>query len=130
MGTVRILGVEVEDSGEEEDLVVVVMMDTQDLLHHTPDSRIALRPHQHRAGDQVSGQARWAVLRLGISLGDEIRDTIHLLPVDARQRLQDSRAFMTLEKAVLGFARHLDSRLPLQALVLGQQGGGDGRHMT
>lgn len=120
---------EVEDSGEEED-PVVVMMDTQGLLHHTADTRIAARSRQHLTGDQASGQARWAVLRLAISLGEETRDTIHLLPVDARRHLRDFRAFMTLEKAVLGFARRLDSRLLLQALDLGQRGGGNGRHMA
>ena len=120
---------EAEDSGEEGP-VVVMMMDIQDLLHHTADTRIAARSRQHRAGDQASGQARWAVLRLAISLGEGTRDTIHLLPVAARRRLRDFRTFMTLEKAVLGFARHLDSRLPLQALDLGQQGGGNCRHMT
>lgn len=68
-------------SGEEDQEEEEVAVHIQDLLRHIAGIRRAIcsRHHQQKAGDQVSGLARWVVVRLVMSLGGEARDMNRLL---------------------------------------------------
>lgn len=110
-----------EDLEEEEEEEV----HTQDLLCHIAGIRIPIYSLlcQRKAGDQVSGLARWVVVRLVMSLGGEARGMSRHLLGDGR--LQDFRALMILVKEVQ--VRRLGSQLLRQVLGLVLPGGGNSR---